>query len=198
MKMRGGTKSHYSRQILIRFTEEEGTRAFKTLRKRRLTMQAFGHAAIMKALNELELGKKTDAELIQEARLGMKQEEESTKKGFGIREQLQEDRERDAERTERVNRDKERERFASATVSAPSLTATTIDGEILALARSVVEAPKGEQRTTVLRASCRALAPRARSEEEAKYLVDQLYDAVKRLEGVPVSALEKVRARMGR
>jgi hypothetical protein len=168
------------------------------LKRRRLTMQAFGHAAIMRALNEIELGKRTDEEIAKDAR----QEQKKGAKGFGIRDQLIEDRNRE---TERADLDREREervahenkRHIAATVAAPSLTPTTIDSDILALARTVVETPKGE-RATVLRSACRALAPRARTEEEAKYLVDQLYDAVKRLDGVPVSALERVRARMGR
>jgi len=186
---------------LIRFTVEEGDRAFKLLRKRRLTMQAFGHAAIMKALREIELGKRTDEEIAKEA-IQEHQEKEKKSLGFGIRDRLIEDRDRETERSD-LDRDRElrvaheRERHVAATISAPSLMPTTIDGDILALARTVVETPKGE-RATVLRAACRALAPRARTEEEAKYLVDQLYDAVKRLDGVPVSALERVRARMGR
>ena len=205
MKMRGGYGSgarsprSHTRQILIRFTEEEGERAFKTLRKRRLTMQAFGHAAIMKALNEIELGKKTDAELIQEARIGQKQQEESAPKGFGMRKQLEESRERDDELYERTIREREREKekqHYAATGSAPSLVATTIDGEILALARTVVDSPKSA-RGEVLRAACRALA-KGRSLEEAQRLAEDLDNAIKRLDGVPQSALERVRARMGR
>ena len=188
--------------MILRFTDEEDKRLEKMLKRRKLTKQAFGHAAIMKALNEIELGKRTDDEVVKEAREEQKQKTLEPK-GFGIRERLIADRERDDE-ADQAERDRERServdraRHVTVTASAPSLTPMTIDGEILALARSVVQAPRGEQRTTVLRAACRSLAPRARTEEEAKYLVDQLYDAVKRLDGTTMSALEKVRARMGR
>jgi hypothetical protein len=180
---------------LIRFTEEEGKRAFDILRKRRLTMQAFGHATIMKALNEIELGKKTGIDIAQEARHEQRQEPEQPR-GFGIRQRLEDGRDRDIEieRAERIERD--RERPTNTTVSSPSLVATTIDSEILALARTVVDSPKSA-RAEVLRAACRALA-KGRSEEESIRLAEDLDAAIKRLDGVPQTTLERVRARMGR
>ena len=185
-----GIRSH-PRQILTRFTDEEAQRIFKMCRRRRVTVQAFGHAAMMRALNEINLGKKIDEkEAADEAREEKKKRAEPT--GLGIRERLQDDRERSNDRAERVER--ERERFSSP--SAPIATSVAHSDEIMALARTIVDSPK-TARAEVLRSACRALA-RGRTQEEAVRLAEDLDAAIRRLDGAPQTALERVRARMGR
>jgi hypothetical protein len=177
---------------MIRFTDDEDQRLTKMLKRRRLTMQAFGHAAVMKALNDLELGKRTDTEIAQEARQEQKQQSKEAPKGFGIRDQLYDNREREQRSRER-EREPERERTATV---APSLAPLGIDGEILALARTVVDSPK-PMRAEILRSACRALA-RGRTQEEAMRLAEDLDSAIKRIDGTPQTTLERVRARIGR
>lgn len=176
---------------MIRFTDEEAFRLTKLLRKRRLTGQAFGHAAIMRALNEANLGKKTDGEIEREQERPQRSE---TPQGLGIRDRLRDDR---VELDERES-ERERARYEPTALQQQPVVATrgVVDDEILSLARTVVESPQSSRRE-VLKAACRALS-RGRTQEEAVRLAEDLDAAIQRIDGVPRTALERVRARMGR
>lgn len=186
MKSRGGwgkgVRSHPN-AYYIRFTDEEDQRLSKLLRRRRLTMQAFGHAAIIRALNEAELGKKTDEETEKER----EREREKSKPPvmtLGIRERIRSD---DDEWPPRRNE------TPTVSQATPMLAAASTDDTILALARTVVEAPSTDRREALKRA-CRALT-RGRTLDEAKRLADDLDAAIQRLQGTPQTVLERVRAR---
>jgi len=150
-------------------------------------MQAFGHAAIMRALNEAYIGKKTDAEIAAE-NADRPPPDERPMKGLGIRERLREERE---------ERDDVREPPPSLAQPTPQMAAqprtSSPDDEILALARTIVETPQASRRDVMLSA-CRVLA-RGRSQEDALRIADELDATIKRLDGVPKTALERVRAR---
>ncbi len=83
-----GSKSHPCAKF-IRFTKEENDKMVKLCRKRGLTIQSFGHAAVMRALNEAELGRKADGEIERDER------PVEMPLGLGIRDRLRESREED-------------------------------------------------------------------------------------------------------
>jgi hypothetical protein len=191
MKMRGdwvwgaGVRSHPC-AYHVRFTKEEDRRLKKMLKRRRLTtMQAFLHAAVMRALNDAELGQDVAAEARKE------EPKEKPLRGLGIRDRLESDREEIS-----FDRDERKpERIADNPIAGRS--ASTIDDEIMSLARTIVNAAPSA-RTEVQRAACKALAMRAQSEYEALQLLESLNEAIKRLDGKPQTNLERVRARMSR
>lgn len=181
------SRSHPRAQF-IRFTTEENNRLIKLCRKRKLTVQSFMHAATMRALNEADIGKKTDAEIAAAEDVD-RDDEQPTPRGLGIRERLQRNDTRDD-----VSGDDE----APLTAAAPSVQAhtTSADDEILALARTIVETPQASRRDA-LQAACRVLA-RGRTQEEAVRRADELDATIRRLDGVPRTALERVRDRMAK
>ncbi len=185
--LKNGSRSHPCAQF-IRFTEEENKRLNKLIRKRGLTVQAFGHAAIIRAINEADLGKKADGEIERE-----EPRRETPPLGLGIRDRLRESSEDD----DYDDRRSESVPSTNSSASAPVLAqARTIDNEIMSLARTVVGSPKSA-RKDVLRAASQSIA-RGRTLEEAVRLADDLDAAIKRLDDVPQTALERVRARAGR
>ena len=143
----------------------------------------------MRALNEADVGKKTDAEDEQESaeRERAARDKPAAPRGLGIRDRLQ-----------RAERDDEPDETPSSTPAPvpaqPQTHVTSADVEILALARTIVEAPVSTRRD-VLASACRTLA-RGRSQEEAIRLAEELDATIKRLDGVPRTALDRVRARM--
>lgn len=178
-----GTKTRPCAQF-IRFTEDENKKLVKFCRKHKLSVQGFGHAAIMKALEDADLGNKSAAEIEREN----EDTSETTIKGLGIRERLQ------------PRKDKERRDYTPSVApastpmqAAPQARVASIDGEVLALARTIVESPESA-RKEVWKSAIRALA-RGRTEQEALLLADDLGAAIKRLAGTPQTALERVRAR---
>lgn len=192
-----GTKSHPC-AYFIRFTDAENKDLVKLVRKRGLTMQAFAHAAIMRAFNEATLAKKSDGEIIRD-NLEDRSRRKELPPGLGIRDRLiqgVEDR---------------RQRYADEDDSPPPTTPALpphlppilprAEDEVMAMARTIVEAPASTRRD-VLKAAHRVLArgviARGGSQEQALQLADDLDAAIRRLEGVPQSALERVRARMAR
>jgi hypothetical protein len=188
-----GSRSH-PRSYFIRFTVEEDAKLAKLLRKRGLTAQAFLHAASMRALNEAQLGKKTDAEARHEEAVNTSPKAQ-TPRGLGIREQLQTARDTDDDfyRSTGLPRAPSPQ---AAPQAAPQARTSSVDDEVLALARTIVESPASARRD-VLRSACRVLA-RGRTLEEAQQLADDLDTTIKRLDGTPQTALERVRARMNR
>lgn len=180
-----GSRSHPHAHF-IRFTGDENDRLVRLCRKRGLTMQAFGHAAIMRALNEAYIGKKTDAEIAAE-NADRPPPDEPSSKGLGIRERLREERDIDDTREPPPP-------LAQPTPQPVAQPHTSSgDNEILALARTIVETPQASRRD-VIQSACRVLA-RGRSQEDAVRLADELDATIKRLDGVPKTALERVRAR---
>lgn len=174
---------------MIRFTEEEDQRLSKLLRKRRLSGQAFGHAAIMKALNKAELG---EEEIVDK---DARKEPVKKPSGLGIRDRLEKER---TVRNERNDRERERGWEREREQEEPRVTqvvSKTVDDEVMALARTVVESPKSTRKET-LKAACHALA-RGRTLDEALRLADELTATIRKLESTPQTALERVRARMG-
>ena len=186
-----GSKSHPCAKF-IRFTEKENDRLNKLCRKRGLTVQTFGHAAIMRALSEAELGKKTEAEQFND---GETREYEYQPRGLGLREQLRASASEDAPR-EREEREVERPLISPST--APTLTRVMAADEVGILARTIVESPVSTRRD-VLQAAVRSLA-RGRSPDEGMRLAEDLDTEIRRLGGgeVPKTALERVRARMAK
>ena len=77
--------------------------------------------------------------------------------------------------------------------SPPSGTAT----DIPTLARMVVDAPRGNRRQ-ILESACRTLARTAKTDEERMRLADLLDEEIKRIDTVPATVLERVRARIKR
>jgi hypothetical protein len=176
---------------LVRFTDDEHERIQKMLRRRRLSNQQFGHAAMIRAINEIELGKQTKQEILQDIKKDQEHQQTIEPSGLGIRERLQESRDRDeARRTHLV---REEQRNNNLLVPAP-LPAVNSD-EIAALARTIVDSPK-TARKEILQAACRTLA-RGRTEAETMRVAEDLNAAIRCLEA-PQSALERVRARSGR
>lgn len=145
------------------------------------------HAATMRALNEADIGKKTDAEIAAAEDVD-RDDEQPKPRGLGIRDRLQQRVEREADD------DYEMAPTAPSPAAAPTAHTTSGDDEILALARTIVETPQASRRDA-LQAACRVLA-RGRSQEEAIRRADELDATIKRLDGVPRTALERVRARM--
>ncbi len=164
-------------------------------RKRGLTMQAFAHAAIMRALNEATLAKKSDGEIIRDD-LEDRSRRQELPRGLGIKDRLVQASE---DRRQRYEDDDDR----SAPELPPRLPPVLprADDEVMSLARTVVEAPQPSRRDT-LKAAQRVLArgviSRGGTQDEALMLADDLEAAIRRLEGVPQSALERVRARMAK
>lgn len=158
-------------------------------RKRGLTFQSFGHAAVMRALNEADLGRKTDGETVRDEEQRSRRSERELPRGLGIRDRLQQTSD---DRRTRPDEDETPASF-SPPAQSPPLLASGVD-EVMTLARTIVEAP-GPSRRDVWKAACHVLA-RGRTQEMALQLADELDAAVRRLEGVPQTALERVRARM--
>ncbi len=184
-----GSKTHPCGKF-IRFTKEENDKLTKLCRKRSLTVQSFGHAAVMRALNEADLGKKAAGESEHEPEQPLQPE---GLPGLGIRDRLRES----AEDDEFYERRSESVPSTGTSASAPVLTqARTIDDTILALARTVVAAPQS-YRKAVLKDALSALT-RGRTLEESMRLADDLDAAIARVGGIPQTALERVRARAGR
>jgi len=161
-------------------------------RKRKLTVQSFMHAAAMRALNEAELGKKTDVERRRDEEEGSR-EREYAPQGLGLRERLRESSVDDEPRERESREEIERPMIAPST--APMLTRVMAADEIGILARTIVESPTSTRRD-VLAAAVRSLA-RGRSRDEAVRLAEDLDAEIRRLGGgeVPKTALERVRAR---
>lgn len=195
-----GSRSHGSRSHpcshFVRFTEEENKKLVGLCRKRGLTVQAFGHAAMMRALNEANLGKKTDGESARDDEESRsRRSERELPRGLGIRDRLQQASD---ERRTRVDENETPAPSIPSPSVQPALLRARSGDEVLTLARAIVEAPKSA-RQDVMQAACRALAPHARTEQEAAWLADQLTAEVKRLDSAaPKTALERVRTRMGR
>lgn len=190
MRMRGNTEK--GRYILVRFTDEEKKRINKFLKRRGCTFQTFAHAAIIRAMNEADLGKLTNDEPTKEKK--------PTIKGLGIRERLDEDREHDEEQAaedrehQRVlERERARDRERVHITSTPVLASVSANDEVMTLARTIVNASPSA-REEVKKAACRALT-KGRTLEEAVRLTEQLNEAIGQLKDVPTSALERVRAR---
>jgi hypothetical protein len=182
-----GSKSKPCAQF-IRFTEDENKKLVKLCRSRGLTVQAFGHAAIMHAIDEAQLGKKTVAEVVREEDVAAP--EKAMPKGLGIRERLQ----HDASTTDYD--DDAPSTPMPALQAPPQVHTSTIDDQILTLARTIVVSPSTTRRD-VMKAACEVLA-RGRSLEEAIRLGDDLIATIKQLDSTPQTALERVRARMPR
>lgn len=181
-----GSRSHPCAQF-VRFTEDENKKLAALCRRRGLTIQSFLHAAAMRALNEAQLGKKTDAEVVREEHAAATHEN-TTPKGLGIRERLQRDT------VTHDYDDDDRLPAATPTVQTAPQPRAPGDHEILSLARTIVDSPPSA-RVDVWKAAVRALA-RGRTQEEALQLADDLDVAIKRLDNTPQTALERVRARM--
>jgi len=188
---RTGSSSHPRAQF-TRFTSEENDRLVRLCRKRKLTVQSFMHAAAMRALNEAELGKKTDVERRRDEEEGSR-EREYAPQGLGLRERLRESSVDDEPRERESREEIERPMIAPST--APMLTRVMAADEIGILARTIVESPTSTRRD-VLAAAVRSLA-RGRSRDEAVRLAEDLDAEIRRLGGgeVPKTALERVRAR---
>lgn len=176
----------------VRFTEKENERLNRLCRKRSLTVQTFIHAATMRALNEAELGNKTDAERLYDGDSGDEAHAAGyrpTGLGIGFRERIRTDH------PQEENDDNEAESTPSPPLPPAISTPATADSDmVLALARTVVESPQSARRET-LQAACRAIA-RGRTQEAAVQLAEDLDAAIKRLEGAPKTYLERARARM--
>lgn len=188
-----GSKTHPCAKF-VRFTEKENQRLNRLCRKRKLTVQTFAHAAIMRALGEAELGKKTEIEQYNDGEIDREPSYEP--RGFGLRDQLRSNRDDDDEPRERRREEPERPLISPTT--APTLTRVMTTDEVALLARTVVEAPASTRRE-VMQAAVRTLA-RGRSQEEGLRLAEELDAEIKRLGGgdVPKTALERVRARMAK
>lgn len=149
----------------------------------------------MRALNEATLGKKTDGEVARDEDRS-RREREPVPRGLGIRDRLVQFSD------DRRHRDDREDETFTPSMLPPSIPSTTptirvgLDDEVIALARTIVESPQSSRRE-VWKAACRVLA-RGRTQEEALQLADDLDAAVRRLDGVPQTALEKVRARLPR
>jgi hypothetical protein len=179
---------------------EEDAKIAKLLRKRGLTWQAFSHAAIMRAFNEATLAKKTDGEVLRED-LDNRQNRQGGGQGLGIKDRLVQASER---RRERYEEDDPMPSSATPTLASrdlpPVLTRST-DDEVMSLARTIVESPQSARRDVIkaaLRVLARGVISRGGTQEESLQLADDLTAAVRRLEAAPQTALERVRARMGR
>lgn len=174
------------RRVVVRVSDEELQRLHRLCRKRKLPLQVFGHAAILRALDEADLGKKVNVQVINEQPDVQATVIES--KGLGIREQI---------RSENEPREEERPVKQPPTpwLPPPAPTHRIIDDVVLALARTIVgSAP--EYRRDVWKNACRTLAS-GKSQEEALRLAEDLDAAIQRISGVPQTALERVRTRMG-
>jgi len=203
MRGRSHPCSHF-----IRFTDEEHTKLHKFLRKRGLTAQAFIHAAAMRAFNEATLGKRTESEIIQEHEEGQRQQRENeasrpTGLGRDFRERILAGREhphhQSAGRVRAVDDAEDDDTSSSLDSTTPvpvQSSSSQADVDVMLLARTIVEAPQSTRRD-VHRAACHTLA-RGRTQESALQLAEELDAAIKRLDGVPKTALERVRTRMSR
>lgn len=173
----------------IRFTEEQNCRLHKIRKKRGISIQAFAHAAVMRAViaaenDDDEGGNRSD-----------RKSERRETVGLGIRERLEaEDRERQARREERSSAAPAQ---APVTVNVQATAASPASADITTLARMVVASPRAERKQAIRRA-CDALAPHIRSTEEAARLGAFLDAEIARLEAAPPTALERVRARRKR
>jgi hypothetical protein len=163
----------------VKFTEEQNVRLHRIRKQRGVSIQAFAHAAVMKAVIEAE--KETEAAKPKIAAA-------LRPRGLGIRERL----ELEEEGRTAAPADAPVAPAAAVTVTVQSAAAPA-GADIAAIARMVVDAPPGERRAYAQRA-CMALA-QGRSKEEAMRIAAALDAEVGRLRAVPPTALEKVRAR---
>ncbi len=190
-----GSRSHPCSHY-IRFTADEAAKIAKLVRKRGLTVQAFAHAAIMRAFNDATLAKKSDGEIIRDNLEDPRRQE--LPRGLGIKDRLVQASE---DRRQRYEEDDTPPAMLPSSNLPAVLPPRTIDDEVMALARTIVESPVSTKRD-VLKSAHRVLARgvimRGGSQEEALQLADDLEAAIRRLEAVPQTALEKVRARMVR
>lgn len=187
-----GTPLHPCAQF-IKFTAAENARLHRARKICGETVQTFGHAAVMRAVNDVL------AERDEKRRPQAPERREVF--GLGIRERLEaEDRERQARREER-----ESAAAPPPVAPAPPVTvnvhAAAAGGggtDVTALARTVVVAPAHERKEALKRA-CDALAPQARTSEDAERLGAQLDAEISRLGAAPQqTVLERVRARRKR
>lgn len=179
--------------IFVRLTEEEHRALRRLIKKRHLTIQAFSHAAIMRALNEANLGKETAAE----EKLGtLKKTDESTPpaptltRGLGIRERLEAEEESRREREDEPEHVVERPSAVTQFI-APAPAPSSADVHMLA--RTIVELPQASRRDAVS-AAVRSIA-HGRSQDEALRMAEDLDREIRRLDARPATALERVRAR---
>ncbi len=171
----------------INFTREIARQVDDARVERGQSFTTFVQNAVIKALDAFE----AEADQKRSKREAGRESKRSAPAGLGIRERLQESA------TPVYEESEERPAAAPVVVNVNSAAATTApSGDLATLARMVVEGAPADRRR-LLESACKALAKNAHTQEERISLAEQLDAEIKRLD-VPMTALERVRARRKR